>query len=179
MAHIIKCRICHKEFDTETIPFVKVGQRSYYHESCYYEWKQVKDDPEALVLDKDGYYEAIVDYLYRDMKMSVDFFKLKSQFENFTKSTKKKMTPKGIFLSLKYFYEVQHGDPTKAAGGIGIVQSVYDSAAVYWQDQVEKKTGFYEQIMKELDERMARKVVKVEQIDLTKKDKARFKLDEI
>ena len=40
-------------------------------------------------------------------------------------------TYNGIYLTLKYWYEVKHNDITKANGGIGIVPYVYNTAYNY------------------------------------------------
>lgn len=41
-------------------------------------------------------------------------------------------TNKGIFLTLKYFYEIKKGDFKKANGGIGIVPFIYEEAGLHY-----------------------------------------------
>lgn len=174
--HIIQCRICRQKFDTEKEDFVLVGQRSYYHKSCYEEWVASRNSAKANG-DEDFWKESVIDYLYRDIKMEVDFAKLTSQWENFTKP-EKKMTPKGIYFALKYFYEVQHGEVVKAQGGIGIVPSIYRESAQYWTERETRKEGTIEAIVQQIKERRARPVVKIEH-KKEEKNKSKFNLDNI
>lgn len=55
------------------------------------------------------------------------------QLKDFINSTERKYTYSGILKTLKYFYEVKHGDISKAKNGIGIVPYVYDDAYMYWR----------------------------------------------
>ena len=177
MAHKIQCRLCKVYFDTEKEPFVLVGKKSYYHQKCYEDWITKRNDPKAE-LENEFWYENVIDYLYRDVKMSIDFSKLKSQWANFTKP-EKKMTPKGIFFTLKYYYDVMKGDKEKALGGIGIVQSIYSDSARYWYDLEERKSGTIDAIIAQIKERQDRKVVVMNRPEEKKKDKARYTFDDV
>lgn len=180
MAHIVQCRVCKAKFDTEklsVLDWVKPVQNTYYHAKCYEDWKESKDNPRAEGKSEDFYYEAMVDYLYKDMKMEVNFSKLKSQWRNFT-APGKKMTPKGIYFTLKYYYEVLHGDVGKAQGGIGIVKSVYSDAAEYWSNLEQKKAGTLEKIIQQIEERRRRPVVKITPKE-KQESKARWNLEDI
>lgn len=176
MAHMVTCRICKKRFDTETEETVLIGQKSYYHKSCYDEWKGSKDNAGARNQDENFWYEAMVDYLYRDVKLGdIDFSKIYSQWKAFIK---KGSTPKGIYFAIRYFYDVMHGDREKALGGIGIVPSIYNQSAEYWVDRENKKEGTLEAIIaqiKERDNREVKVITKKEQ----KKNKTKWSLDEI
>jgi len=177
MAHIVHCRLCKKEFDADKEPFTLIGKLSYYHKRCYDDWVVKRNDPKAN-LDAEFWKETIIDYLYRDVKMSIDFKKLNSQWENFIKPAKK-MTPKGIYFALRYYYEVQHGDKEKALGGIGIVQSIYQDSKNYWTDLEFKKEGTIEAIVAQIKERKERQVVTVKRHEEKKKDKSRYSLDDV
>ena len=126
MAHIVKCRICKQQFDTTKEEYVIVGKQSYYHKKCYDDWVSTINNPRKSG-DADFYKEAIIDYLYRDVKMSIDFVKLDRQWNNFIKP-ERKMTPKGIFFAVKYHFEVQKGSVEKSLGGIGIVPHIYNDS---------------------------------------------------
>ena len=136
MTHIVKCRLCKEQFDTDKIPredWTLVGQRSYYHSSCYNEWVKAKQTVTSNVTDEEFWRESLVDYLYRDIKMTINFTKLDSQWRNFIKP-EKKMTPKGIYFAVRYYYDVLKGDATKAQGGIGIVPNIYKDWHIFYQE---------------------------------------------
>lgn len=177
MAHIVKCRICKQHFDTEKSDYALVGKRSYYHKSCYENWVRERNNPKADG-DNDFWYESIVDYLYRDVKMSIDFPKLDNQWKSFTKP-EKKMTPKGIYFAVRYYYNVVNGDKEKALGGIGIVPSVYKDSAQYWTDLEMRKAGTIDAIVEQIRARQDRQVQTITRHQTPKKDKAKFSLDDV
>lgn len=171
------CRLCKKRFNTDIEDAILIGKKSYYHKSCYEDWKKNKDNAKGS-MSSDFWYEALVDYLYRDVKVSLDFFKIKSQWDTFTKPSYK-MTPKGIYFAIRYFYDVQRGDPSKAQGGIGIVKSIYSEAAQYWVDRENKKEGTLEAIIAQIQVREARPVKKIVQGTDEKKDKSKWSLEDV
>lgn len=177
MSHIIQCRLCKTKFDTEKEDYVLVGKRSYYHKRCYEEWVEGRNSAKTNG-DEDFWKESLVDYLYRDVKMVMDFAKFDSQWRNFLKPDKK-MTPKGIYFAIKYYYEILHGDKEKACGGIGIAQSVYSDAAQYWTDLEVRKAGTIEAIIEQIKARRARPTHKIVQHTVPKKEKNKFSLDDI
>lgn len=157
MAHVVKCRACGIKFDTDKLnddEWIMPKTNQYYHKDCYDKWIKDKDDPNAD-MTKDAWYAALVDYLYRDLKMPVDFAKLQSQWNNFLKPGKE-MTPKGVYFSVKYFYDIEHGDMEKAQGGIGIVPSIYKRATQYWADREQREQGIIDAIIAQIKEREAR-----------------------
>lgn len=175
--HVIQCRLCKTKFDTDKEDYVLVGQRSYYHKNCYEEWVKSRNNAKATG-DSDFWQESLIDYLYRDIKMSIDFKKLTSQWEAFTKPDKK-MTPKGIYFAVRYFYDVMHGDKEKAQGGIGIVPNIYKDSAQYWCDLENRKEGTLEAIIEQIKARQSRPVQVVAKRPAEKKDKAKFSLEDI
>lgn len=177
MSHIIQCRLCKTKFDTEKEEFVLVGKLSYYHKKCYDEWVTGRNNA-TIKGDKDFWHESLVDYLYRDVKMQIDFQKLNSQWTHFTKP-EKKMTPKGIYFAIRYYYDVMKGDITKAQGGIGIVPSIYSEAAQYWTELELKKTGTINAIIQQIQERAQRPKEIIVATDKKKKDKTKWKLEDI
>lgn len=177
MAHTIQCRICKVKFDTEQEPFVLVGKKSYYHKECYEQWVKTRNLAGTSNGDADFWKESVIDFLYRDVKMSIDFVKLNNQWESFTKP-ERKMTPKGIYFALRYHFEVQHGDKTKAQGGIGIVPSIYGAAAEYWVGLEQRKAGTIDAIVEQIKARQGRQVQFIAPKKIEKK-KEKFSLDEV
>lgn len=56
----------------------------------------------------------------------------------------------GMLKSLRYFYEIKHGDKAKANGGIGIIPYIYSEAAEYYyhiwlaqQENIERINEIY------------------------------------
>lgn len=181
MTHIVKCRLCKEQFDTDKIPredWTLVGQRSYYHSSCYNEWVKAKQTVTSNVTDEEFWRESLVDYLYRDIKMTIDFSKLDSQWRAFTRP-ERKMTPKGIYFAIRYYYDVLKGDATKAQGGIGIVPNIYGDSAQYWVDLENRKSGTLEAIIKQIKEREARPVRAIQINKKPTKPKEKWSLDNI
>lgn len=176
MPHIIQCRICRKKFDTELEDFVLVGQKSYYHKKCYDEWVRTRNQAAANG-DEDFWKESVIDYLYRDVKMSINFIKLENQWNSFIKP-ERKMTPKGIYFALRYHFDVQHGDKEKALGGIGIVPSIYRDAAQYWTDLENRKQGTLDAIIEQIKSREARPIMNIKKTK-DKKDKKRFNIEDV
>lgn len=177
MAHEVMCRLCKKRFNIDQEEGVVVGKQSYYHKSCYEEWKKGCNNAH-MTMDANFWYEALIDYLYRDVKMSVDFQKLWSQWNNFIKPGKD-MTPKGIYFAARYFYDVQKGSVEKSLGGIGIVPSIYSKSAQYWVDRENKKEGTLEAIIEQIKIRESRPVQTITKKETKKVDKSKWNLDDI
>lgn len=176
MAHIVQCRLCRVNFDAEKEPFTLIGKKSYYHQECYTNWVKRRNDAK-INEDEDFWKESVIDYLYRDVKMLMDFSKINSQWKNFTKPDRK-MTPKGIYFALRYYYEVQNGDKEKALGGIGIVANIYSDAARYWTELENRKAGTIEAIIAQIKARENREVIPIVRHE-TKKNKSKFSLDDV
>ena len=177
MVHEVKCRLCKVKFDTNKEDFVLVGQRAYYHKSCYEEWIHGRNNVKTNG-DENFWYESIVDYLYRDVHMSIDFAKLNNQWTNFIKP-ERKMTPKGIYFAVRYYYSIKHGDKEKALGGIGIVPNVYKESAQYWTDLEIKRAGTLESIIEQIKSRQNREIQIITKKDDKKKDKSKYSLDDV
>ena len=176
MAHMVMCRLCKKRFDLDSEEAMVVGIRSYYHKKCYEEWKQ--NNSTKGNMSNDFWYEALIDYLYRDVKLgNMDFSKIGSQWRNFTKPDKG-FTPKGIYFAIKYFYEIKHGDAEKASGGIGIVPSIYNQSAQYWIERENQKAGTIDAIVQQIHERAARPVERIKRVEKPK-NQPKWNLDDI
>jgi hypothetical protein len=178
MSHIVQCRLCKTRFDANSEPYTLVGKQSYYHKKCYEEWVAGRDSVKTCG-DAEFWKESLVDYLYRDVQLAINFVKFKAQWDSFTKP-EKKMTPKGIYFAARYYYEVLHGDKTKALGGIGIVQSIYGESAQYWTDLEMRKEGTIQAIIDQIKTRRARPVQTITHNNTSQnKNKSKFSLDQI
>ena len=177
MPHEVQCRLCKSRFDTKKEEFVLVGQRSYYHKHCYDDWISGRNNVKTNG-DEDFWYESVIDYLYRDVKMSINFSKLQNQWASFTKP-EKKMTPKGIYFAVRYYYDVNHGDKNKALGGIGIVPNIYKESAQYWTDLEMRKTGTIDAIIEQIKNRQERSTQTIIKRENKKKNKAKFSLEDV
>lgn len=179
--HIVKCRVCGKEFDAQeegkNVSWVLPSNKCYYHKNCYDEWK-AKSDVKAKN-DDETYIDYIYDYLARDLKMPYDYFLCEAQRKNFMK--KNHYTNKGIFFALKYFYDVQHGDCDKSNGGIGIVSYVYNDAIQYWTNMIEKQSNILEDIEAQMSKmsQIAPKRERVKQKSRKMKDRTAELLAEV
>lgn len=181
MSHIVKCRLCKKSFDTDKLSqneWIMPTPRYYYHCQCYEDWRANKNNLKATGKDADFWYTSLIDYLYRDVKMSIDFQKMNSQWKNFNLPSKN-MTPKGIYFAVRYYYDVLKGSTEKAQGGIGIVPNIYKDAAEYWTNLETKKSGTMEQIIQQIKARETRPVKEIIKKIPTPKTKTKWNLDEI
>ena len=167
-AALVECRTCHMPIDKvkekEGIDWIQPSKGWYYHKECYETWKASPSTDEDWIL-------MIFDFLARDLKVSYDYFLCKAQIEKFWKTDK--INPKGIYFTLKYFYEIKGNSFQKGHGGLGIVPYVFTDAKNYWIEQERKKHGF----MKELESQAKEKSI----VKLTRRNKRRekYNLDDI
>ena len=82
-----------------------------------------------------------------------DFGKFDSQWRNLIK---KGRTPKGIYFTTRYFYEIEKGDKNKAQGGIGIIDYIYSRATTYWAEKERSGARIVEKIEQQIRERADR-----------------------
>lgn len=173
---IVHCRICKKEFDRndksliEGVDYIKPSNRMYYHKTCYDEYQSSKKDIHAK-MDDDVWFNATWDFLRRDLKYDFHFSKVKSQWNNFLKN---KMTAKGIYFSLRYFYEIKKGDLTKSENGIGIVSHIYQESGEYWLERESREKGICAAIEQQIMEANNQKtvVVKLQKVQKKKQNAA-------
>ena len=152
MSDIVQCRICkqkiHKKKMFENIDWVMPSNRQYFHKECYYNWKRKAEDIHSNDLTEDMYKNSVFDFLIRNLRIMPNFPKVHKQWNAFLKQGK---TAKGIYFSLKYYYEVMNGDISKAEGGIGIVPYVYEDAAAYWIGREKIEAGIIRKIEKQIE----------------------------
>ena len=174
MAHSVMCRVCKKYFDIDKIPreeWVMPSKNWYYHTQCYDDWKcnqnNATDDDWSLL---------IYDFLARDLKVPYNYYMCEAQRQKFLKENR--FTNKGIYFTLKYFYEVKHNSWDKGNGGIGIVPYAYKDATEYWTDIEWKRHGFMKAIEEQIFERSHRTVKKINKQNI-KPQKAKYDLSKI
>lgn len=158
---VVHCRLCKGDIDKTNIEtWVMPSKNWYYHIKCYEEWAKKKQQTSDIhyKADEPVWKEAVYDYLTKDIKLELDYGKFLSQWENFLK---KGYTPKGIFFTLKYIYDIKKCDVTKAQGGIGLVGHLYTEGCNYWcRKEVENK-GICDRIMAQLEAFKKREYVNV------------------
>ena len=165
-----KCRICHQLIDKNNNDWCMPSVNFYYHIKCYNDWK-VSQPP----ID-DEWIPLIYDFLARDLKVSYNYYLCDSQRKKFIRENK--FTNKGIYFTLKYFYEVKKNSWDKGHGGIGIVPYAYKEATEYWTEQERRQRGFVDAIEKQLKERANRETVVIKRTQ-KKKNKAKYDLNDI
>lgn len=157
--NLVHCRICGEEIDRNADPngltWVMKSRNWYYHKNCYETWR------ESTPATDEEYRAFIFDFIARDLKVSYDYHMCKAQIDKFVRENK--MTVKGIFFALKYFYEIKGGDWNKGHGGIGIVPFIYNEACTYWYNREKKTKGVVADIerqMREAEQRQKKIVTK-------------------
>ena len=145
---LVHCRICKNAIDRDNQNDWMMAQKNfYYHISCYEDFAKkrgaIAEKDITVEVDDDMWRDAVYDYLTKDLKMSINFVKFKSQWDNFLK---KDMTAKGIYFTLRYFYEIKKGDKEKSGDGIGIVPHVYNEGTEYWGNRNIRDKGICQRI---------------------------------
>jgi hypothetical protein len=174
---LVQCRICKGKIDRDgQKDWCMPQEKWYYHIACYDDFAKkrgaIKEGDIHIEVDDDMWKGAVYDYLKRDLKISLDFRKFTSQWNNLLKTGK---TAKGIYFTLRYFYEIEKGDVSKSENGIGIVFKTYEKGTCYWGERNLRDKGICArieaQIMQAAEQkvhiiRQAPKVVKKPTIDL-------------
>ena len=112
ISYMVRCGHCNNEVDKEEAIFNTKTKR-YYHSDCY-----------QILLDRKELCDYISD-LFKYKKPSVKIYQQMAAFYD------KGITYKDMLLTLKYFYEIEKGDISKAQGGIGIIPYAIDRAKEY------------------------------------------------
>lgn len=142
----VHCRLCkkliYKDKEVENVDWMMPSRNYYYHCKCYNDWKRGVKDIHSDITD-DAWYLAVKEYLSKDLKAPIDYAKVASQWKNLLKKGK---TPKGIYFSLRYFYDIKKNDVSKCEGGIGIVNYIYEDACQYWVERNDSENGIIAKI---------------------------------
>lgn len=160
---LVKCRICKEQFNrldpnlVEGVDYVKPSERMYYHKKCYDDYQNSKLDVHANMTDE-LWFQAAWDFLRRELKYDFNFVKVRKQWESFLKN---KMTAKGMYFALKYFYEIKKNDVTKSENGIGIIPHIYEDSHTYWLERERRDRGIVAAIEKQILESQNQNVIDV------------------
>ena len=166
---MVECRVCKQKFNrldpalVEGEYWVKPVNLHYYHKKCYEDFAkkkgQIGKDGIEFEADEMVWKAATEDYLKRDLKVSIDYKRFNSQWKRLVE--KDGRTPKGIYFTLRYFYDVCRGLTEKCEGGIGIVSHVYEDATAYWGERNQRDKGIVARIEQQIREAAAQNIVKV------------------
>jgi hypothetical protein len=178
---LVHCRICKTAIDRDNQDdWIEPTPKWFYHTSCYEDFAKkkgkIREGDISAEVEDDIWKSAVYDYLRRDLKMSINYQKFNSQWNNFLK---KEMTAKGIYFALRYFYEVAHGDPKKSENGIGIVAHIYLEGTGYWGERNNRDKGICARIEAQIKQAEAAKVVVIHRQRQPKKNKREIDLSTI
>ena len=171
---MVMCRICKQRFNrndpnlTEGVDYVKPSTNMYYHKTCYEEYQTSKLDIHAAMSDE-VWFSAAWDFLQKDLKYSFNFVKVKKQWQSFLNN---KMTAKGMYFSLRYFYEVRHGDVEKSENGIGIIPHIYQDSFDYWAAREARMKSICAAIEQQILEAERQKTITIKLKKPEKKEKS-------
>ena len=120
--HLVKCRICGKEFDTNTEPTFQKG-RWYAHQSCY-------DEREAAKTQEEKDFDNLMEYCSQLYGRLFDFPRTMKLAKSYHE--KNNLSYSGMIRTMQYVYEIQKEPIEKGNGSIGIVPYKYDEAYRYF-----------------------------------------------
>lgn len=115
---MVKCKYCGKSFYREDCEWVKIKNR-YAHAACATGEASTQDQEEEEMY-------AYMKQLFQTDTLATRIYQQVRQYLGEGK------TYKGIYKTLKYWYEIKNGSIEQARGGIGIVEYIYDDAQAYW-----------------------------------------------
>lgn len=151
----VKCLYCGEIFDRNKEPCQKIGLR-YAHQECY----------DLNFTEEDDYREKIYQFVKKIFGPNYKYQAIETQRKSFVK---KGMTNKGIYYTLKYYFEIQNGSIEKSAGRIGIVPYVYEEAQEYY----EKIDKMARRLAKSVQQTMKERIVDVDLIETQQSQKSR------
>ena len=118
-----KCLFCGQTFERDTEEYVQVRTNRYAHKRC-----AEKQDPQKLKdeSDRDIFYQ----YIKELFGPNYDYVRINRMAEGYQK--KYNYTFRGMYFTLKYFYEVRNGARGEANESVGIIPYVYEQAKRYY-----------------------------------------------
>lgn len=167
-SRLATCRYCKKQDinrnkQIEGEEWISPSHNWYYHTECY-KLKLEEDKLKASksVTDKmqeEEWKESVYYFLKNEMKIVVNYQRLDKEWNRLIN---KGRTPKGIYFSLKYFYDIKKGDTKKSSGSIGIVDYIYEDATNYWYSREQREAGILAKIEKQEKEKTLERTIKIE-----------------
>jgi hypothetical protein len=145
--HLVKCYVCHQQFDANVTPFIRVGKngRYYAHKDCSVEQRDEhrltagEARVNAAGTDKDELdraqainKRALYDYINKVMKDNIDINwpLVTREINKYTKE--RKWTYSGIHRTIIYYLEVLKKDIFTTGGHIAFVERYYPEAREYY-----------------------------------------------
>jgi len=185
MSHIIKCGWCGILFDTDKLEKEKWIQPNpprgwYYHIDCWNEKQKpgaIKPDTKNKEDEFEIYRQNIFIFIERDLKGTCDYARITQQMKQY-KLKNKDWTYKGMFLALKWFYEVKKNDWGKANGALGILPYIYYEGTEYWREQERRSRGITAAIVQQMKERAEKEPIVIVR-KKKEKPKASFRLEDV
>ncbi len=119
----VKCVFCGQTFDRDAEDYVQVRYHRYAHRRC-----AEKEDPQKLKeeSDRDLFYQYIKELFGPDY----DYVRINRLAEGYQR--KYGYTFNGMYLTLKYFYEIRNGIKGETNESVGIIPYVYEQAKKYY-----------------------------------------------
>ena len=118
----VKCLYCGKQFDRNAEPNIQIGRR-YAHKACY-----DAQSKETIQEQKD--IEEFWQYIKQIYGPEYNYVSISKQVESYIKQYN--FTYSGMLKSLKWFYEIEHGDKESGNGRVGIIPYIYEDAKKYY-----------------------------------------------
>lgn len=132
---LCKCVYCGESLDRNTEEWETTPNHRYAHKKCFDQKMQEKKEKQEIAQYKIKIHEKVQEVC------GVSYVKTRTekQIKQYLLEGK---TAEGIYKTLEYWYDIKHGDPAEAHGGIGIVPYIYEEAIQYWNKQEHmKQTG--------------------------------------
>ncbi len=179
MGNNVICRVCkqniNKTLEKEGVDWIMPKTNCYYHVKCYNKLKKL-NHAEDYDLNDPIWFEGLKEYLITGPQIEIDYQKLTSQWNHFREAGR---TAKGLFLTALYVYEVRKLKPTKAAGGIGILNYVYEESAEYWMKRIKMEKNILSDIQQQLVSKSEQRTIVIQQIINNDRPKQEFDWSDI
>lgn len=166
-----------------TDEWIMPSKNWYYHFNCYKDYaKKIEtalsnETPLDWQADEDIWYNAIYYYFNNDLKAPRNFALFQPQW---TQYIKQGLTPKGIYFTVRYCYDIKKMDLRKSNGGIGIVPYMYKEATTYWAEKFRHDDVICRQIQEQVAKLYSEKrMIKLQRRNNTKTKKSVFSLDQL
>lgn len=127
--HLVKCPICNITFDANIESYIMMGRR-YAHEDCFRKNEERKTQEEKDKAQLEAYIKELFSFDKLPPKVNNQIKQFKNEYH---------YSYSAIYKTLKYWFEIKHGQLERANGGIGIVPYIIDEARNYWLDILEAK----------------------------------------
>lgn len=122
--HMVKCLYCGEMFDINSEPYIKPRSNRYAHVAC--EKTSEGNNQQKTQEEKD--FEQLSSYIVQLFGNPAP--RVWKQVQEYKKVYG--YTYSGMYKTLVWWFEINHGDLEKAHGGVGIIPYVYNEASQYY-----------------------------------------------